>query len=71
MNLLEKLYTLIIFLAVIIDIGLGQVELISENAERFIFPLLVAMLYITFLQIPIEQIKKLLKTSSLHTFQSS
>ncbi|NLP52132.1 MULTISPECIES: arsenic resistance protein [Bacillaceae] len=61
MNLLEKLYTLIIFLAVIIDIGLGQVELISENAERFIFPLLVAMLYITFLQIPIEQIKKAFK----------
>ena len=57
MNLIEKLYTLIIFLAVIIGIGIGQAELIRANAESFIVPLLVAMLYITFLQIPIEDIK--------------
>lgn len=61
MNLFEKIYTLIIFLAVIIGIGIGQVELIRENAESFIVPLLVAMLYITFLQIPIEEIKKAFK----------
>ncbi|TRM11715.1 arsenic resistance protein [Lentibacillus cibarius] len=60
-NLFEKLYTLIIFLAVIIGIGIGQVELIKDSAERFIVPLLVAMLYITFLQIPIEEIKKAFK----------
>ena len=57
MTLIEKLYTLIIFLAVIIGIGIGQAELIRANAESFIVPLLVAMLYITFLQIPIEDIK--------------
>lgn len=57
MNLIEKLYTFIIFLAVIIGISIGQAELIRANAESFIVPLLVAMLYITFLQIPIEDIK--------------
>ncbi|SDZ83420.1 Arsenite efflux pump ArsB, ACR3 family [Thalassobacillus cyri] len=58
MNLFEKLYTLIIFSAVVIGIGIGQVELIRTNAESFIVPLLVAMLYITFLQVPMEEIKK-------------
>lgn len=61
MGLFEKLYTLIIFLAVIIGISIGQVELIRANAESFIVPLLVAMLYITFLQIPIEAIKQAFK----------
>ncbi|WP_078427697.1 arsenic resistance protein [Alkalihalobacterium alkalinitrilicum] len=61
MNLFEKLYTLIIFSAVMIGIGIGQVELIRTNAESFIVPLLVAMIYITFLQIPIEEIKKAFK----------
>lgn len=61
MNLLEKLYTLIIFLAVIIGISIGQVELVRANAESLIVPLLVAMLYITFLQIPIEDIKNAFK----------
>ncbi|GAA0466008.1 arsenic resistance protein [Alkalibacillus silvisoli] len=58
MNLLEKLYSLIIFLAVVIGLGIGQFELVRDNAESFIIPLLVAMLYITFLQIPTEEIKK-------------
>ncbi len=69
MNLLEKLYTFIIFLAVLIGIGIGQTELIRANAESFIVPLLVAMLYITFLQIPMEELKKLLKTLGLHILQ--
>lgn len=61
MNLFEKLYTLIIFLAVIIGISIGQFELVRNNAESLIVPLLVAMLYITFLQIPIEEIRKAFK----------
>ncbi|MCG1010901.1 arsenic resistance protein [Salinicoccus sp. ID82-1] len=61
MHLIEKLYTLIIFLAVIIGIGMGQVEIIRTNAESFIVPLLVVMLYITFLQIPLEEIRKAFK----------
>lgn len=61
MGLFEKLYTLIIFLAVIIGISIGQVEQIQANAESFIAPLLVAMLYITFLQIPFEGVKKVFR----------
>ncbi|UTR13990.1 bile acid:sodium symporter [Salipaludibacillus sp. LMS25] len=56
MSLLEKLYSLIIFLAVVVGLSLGQINLISTHAESFILPLLVAMLYITFLHIPIEEI---------------
>lgn len=61
MSLLEKLYSIIIFFAVVSGISIGQVELIRMNAESLIVPLLVAMLYITFLQIPIEEIKKAFK----------
>lgn len=61
MGLFGKLYTFIIFIAVIIGIYIGQVEPIRANAESFIVPLLVAMLYITFLQIPIEAIKQSFK----------
>ncbi len=61
MGLFEKLYTFIIFIAVIIGIYIGQVEPIRANAESFIVPLLVAMLYIIFLQIPIEAIKQSFK----------
>lgn len=57
MYLIEKLYSLIIFIAVIIGIGIGQFEVIRDKAEIFIVPLLVIMLYITFLQIPFEDIK--------------
>ncbi|MBP3952524.1 arsenic resistance protein [Bacillus suaedae] len=57
MGIIEKLYTVIIFGAVIIGISIGQLNLVQENAESFILPLLVAMLYITFLQIPVEEIK--------------
>lgn len=58
MNLFEKLYSFIIFLAVILGISIGQVELVRTHAESIIVPLLVAMLYITFLQIPLEEINK-------------
>lgn len=55
MNLIEKLYTLIILAATVIGIGLGQIAVIQENAEYFIVPLLMLMLYLTFLQIPLPQ----------------
>ncbi|MBB6451773.1 ACR3 family arsenite efflux pump ArsB [Salirhabdus euzebyi] len=61
MSLFEKLYTFIILLAVIIGLSIGQIEVIRSNAESFIIPLLVAMLYITFIQIPMEEIKKAFK----------
>ena len=63
MNIIEKLYTLIIFLAVVIGISIGQIELARAHADSFVVPLLVAMLYITFLQIPIEKIKEAFKNN--------
>lgn len=65
MSLIEKLYSLIIFLSVVIGLGLGQIEIISKNAEVFIVPLLVSMLYVTFLQIPIEDVKHSFKNVRL------
>ncbi|WP_216827636.1 arsenic resistance protein [Alkalihalobacterium elongatum] len=57
MSLFEKLYSLVIILAVVIGVLLGQLAVVRENAEVFIVPLLVAMLYITFLQLPVENIR--------------
>ncbi|MDG5789271.1 bile acid:sodium symporter [Evansella sp. AB-P1] len=64
MSLLEKLYSFVIFLAVVIGISIGQVEVIRTNAESLIVPLLVAMLYITFLQIPIEEIRNAFRNTT-------
>ncbi|MDN5709826.1 MAG: bile acid:sodium symporter [Planococcus sp. (in: firmicutes)] len=58
MKWFEKLYSLVIFLAALIGLGLGQFEVIQQNAELLILPLLILMLYITFLQIPLEQTKQ-------------
>ncbi|MBM7571914.1 arsenic resistance protein [Aquibacillus albus] len=63
MNVIEKLYSFIILLAVIVGISIGQFEGIQKNSESFIVPLLVAMLFITFLQIPMNEIKKAFKNS--------
>lgn len=58
MGLFEKFYTLIILIAVAIGIIGGQFDVIRVNAEHVIVPLLVLMLYITFLQIPITKLKQ-------------
>ncbi|MDV2682839.1 bile acid:sodium symporter [Alkalihalophilus lindianensis] len=58
MSIIEKAYSFIIFLAVVLGIALGQVGGIEQLAEIVIVPLLVAMLYITFLQIPLNEITK-------------
>lgn len=63
MKVFEKLYSLVIFLAVLIGLGLGQFEAIQQNAELLILPLLIMMLYITFLQIPLEQAKQAFKNA--------
>lgn len=57
MSLLEKLYSFIILLSVVLGLGLGNFMTAANYAELFIVPLLIGMLYITFLQIPIEDIK--------------
>lgn len=58
MSLFEKLYTVIILLAAVIGIGAGQIEAIRTNAEHVIVPLLIVMLYLTFLQIPLPKVKQ-------------
>lgn len=63
MNLLEKLYSVIVLLAVGIGLGAGQIEIIQTNAQHFIVPLLVMMLYITFLQVPLEKAKQAFKNA--------
>jgi len=57
MSLIEKLYSFIIFVSVIVGISIGQNETDRGSAEFFIVPLLVIMLYITFIQLPIEDVK--------------
>lgn len=52
-----------------VGISLGQVHPIRTHAESFIVPLLMSMLYITFLQIPLEEMKKALKNTRF-TFTS-
>ncbi|MRX73950.1 arsenic resistance protein [Bacillus lacus] len=56
MNILEKLYTLIIFVAVIAGLAAGQFAALGRAAEYSILPLMVCMLYFTFLHIPLSEI---------------
>ncbi|MFA9457344.1 arsenic resistance protein [Halalkalibacter sp. AB-rgal2] len=58
MNLLEKSYTFLILAAVIIGLGVGQINGIHLYAEAAITPLLMLMLYLTFLNIPIADMTK-------------
>lgn len=58
MGLVEKSYTGIILIVVFIGIGLGQNEAVRTHAEMIILPLLIMMLYSTFLQIPINELKQ-------------
>ncbi|MFB4162830.1 arsenic resistance protein [Alteribacillus sp. JSM 102045] len=61
MTTLEKLYSFIILGAVLFGLGLGQFDIFRTNTEYVITPLLVGMLYFTFLHIPFENIKKSLQ----------
>lgn len=58
MSLLEKIQPLIILLAVVIGLGLGQVEAAAAWAGRFILPFLVLMLLGVFLQLPLSRITR-------------
>ncbi|MED4015785.1 arsenic resistance protein [Sutcliffiella cohnii] len=57
MGIFEKLYTILILIAVALGLILGQVSNIAMHADKIIMPLLIIMLYVTFLQIPIKDIK--------------
>ncbi|SDI66917.1 arsenic resistance protein [Alteribacillus bidgolensis] len=58
MNIVEKLYSIIILTAVFIGLVIGQFEIIKSHANWLIFPLLLVMLYFTFISIPLKSIKK-------------
>ncbi|KUP03882.1 arsenic resistance protein [Bacillus coahuilensis m2-6] len=58
MGLFEKLYTLFIIFSVLIGLVIGQVSGMENYADKFILPLLIIMLYLTFLQIPLKDIKR-------------
>ncbi|AST93890.1 arsenic resistance protein [Sutcliffiella cohnii] len=56
-GIFEKLYTILILIAVALGLILGQVSNIAMHADKIIMPLLIIMLYVTFLQIPIKDIR--------------
>lgn len=58
MPFIEKIYTPIIFTAVITGLVLGHWTGIGPFAEQLILPFLMGMLYVTFLQIPFQAIRE-------------
>ncbi len=57
MSLIEKLHTLIILIAVLLGLLLGQIPIIEGNSDKLIVPSLFLMLYGLFLSIPIKDLK--------------
>jgi len=58
MNILEKFYPVIIIFAVFVGVGFGQNTVMGAYADLVILPLLMVMLFMTFLQIPVQDIKR-------------
>ncbi len=58
LGLFEKLYTVLIISSVLIGLIIGQVDGIEIFADKIILPLLIIMPYLTFLQIPVKDIKR-------------
>lgn len=57
MNNLNKFQTLFILLAILLGLLLGQFSAVEQNADVFIVPALVLMLYGLFLSIPLQSIR--------------
>ncbi|KAB8135729.1 arsenic resistance protein [Gracilibacillus oryzae] len=57
MKLVEKMQTIIILISVGIGLFLGQFHWMNQNADSFILPFLLIMLYGIFLTIPLKNIK--------------
>ncbi|WP_110112715.1 arsenic resistance protein [Bacillus sp. CGMCC 1.16541] len=58
MGLFEKLYTVLIIVSVLLGLVIGQVNEVAMYADQWILPLLMLMLYLTFLQIPLKDLKQ-------------
>lgn len=61
LNIVEKLQTVIILIAVGTGLLLGQLSLVEQHAEMFIIPFLLLMLYGLFLTIPLTGLKNAFK----------
>lgn len=57
-GLFEKLYTFLIIFSVLIGLSVSQIRGVDVYADTWIMPLLIMMLYLTFLQIPFKDIKR-------------
>lgn len=57
LNKLEKLQSLILFIAIVIGVLLGNISLIERYAESLVTPFLFIMLFGVFLNIPIQDLK--------------
>lgn len=61
MDIVSKFQTFIILFSVMIGITIGQIRIIEINADHFILPFLIVMLYGVFIHIPLSDLKKSLK----------
>ncbi|MBY7141801.1 arsenic resistance protein [Virgibacillus sp. NKC19-3] len=74
MNFIEKFQSIVILIAVGVGLFLGQFSIFEKNAETFILPFLLLMLYGLFLTIPLQNLKaafkniKFLGTSTVINF---
>src|SRR5690625_2570956 len=58
MGVLEKLYSVLIMAAAAAGLLFGQIEGASHVADAIIVPLLMIMLFFTFIQVPFKDIKR-------------
>lgn len=65
MSAIERLQPLFILLSAIVGLMLSPVENLTQLAESAIAPLLIAVLYATFLPIPLQQFKRAFRTRSV------
>ncbi|KZX15451.1 arsenic resistance protein [Methanobrevibacter filiformis] len=68
MSTLEKLQSLIIFIAILFGLLLGQIAIISKGAGYIIMPFLFLMLFAIFINIPLKDFKKSLSNFRFTTF---
>lgn len=70
MSILEKSQTLVILMAVVFGLLLGQINVVESYAGGFIIPFLLLMLYGLFLSIPLKNIKTAFKNIKFMSISS-
>lgn len=69
LNIVEKLQTVIILIAVGTGLLLGQLSLVEQHAEMFIIPFLLLMLYGLFLTIPNNRVEKCIQKYNIFEYE--